>query len=301
MRRKVQKIISSRKDTLPKGGADPQVGISCLGKNKRKCESSGKKKKKKKKKKSQFQKMPGALLPTWALWIVECFALITTVYLFLSPVDIVRRSREANSTSKFTPFPFVLMTMHTMNWVVYGVIAPSPVLWGVNIIGLLISFYLALHFFKYTTEEAGMRTFLVAAGVGVGFQALVYGHLAFNVREHDAMYKQMSMYGTGVGILALGSPLVKVFAVFKTRDPSCMSFPVALATVLCSGCWILFGIASLDKVVVLNNGISGTLGLLQIAVFAIFGPQYIRPKNWFKGPPKEEQAGGGKEGAEVPL
>lgn len=230
------------------------------------------------------------VVPPFVLWIVESLALTTTIYLFLSPMDIIKRAREANSTAAFSPFPFILMLMNGMNWIVYGIIAPSPVVWGVNAIGFVISLYLCGAFFKYTTEEKGMKIFVIASGVGVGFQTALYGHLAFNIREHDEAYKVMSVYGTAIAIVALGSPLVKAFHVVKTRDPSCMSFPLALATAVCGGLWVLFGIITMDKVVVLNNTISGSFGLLQITLFALFGPQYLKPANWFKGPPPKEPA-----------
>eukprot|EP00002_Diphylleia_rotans_P031220 TRINITY_DN6478_c0_g1_i1.p1 TRINITY_DN6478_c0_g1~~TRINITY_DN6478_c0_g1_i1.p1 ORF type:complete len:248 (+),score=41.63 TRINITY_DN6478_c0_g1_i1:43-786(+) len=190
-----------------------------------------------------------------------------TVFLFLSPGDIIQKIRQAKSSEGFALIPFVCMLANTWLWSWYGLSIQQPVIFFLNATGGIITIYYIFNFYAFVPEKDLLKSNIMIFSV-VTLLVMMTGITEFFMGEQASDISGSA--AVIANVLALGSPLVNLYRVIKTKSTHTMSFPLALASMVLGILWFFYGYLVEDGYIMAPNALSVCFGAIQLVVYFVF-------------------------------
>ncbi|XP_057771096.1 bidirectional sugar transporter SWEET7-like [Salvia miltiorrhiza] len=206
--------------------------------------------------------------------IVGVIGNVISGLLFISPMPTFWRICKKKSTEEFHPYPYIAATMNCMLWIFYGlpVVHPDSILViTINSFGLALEFIYLFIFFIYTSKQKYMwiiMMYLLCELVLLGV-IIVITILCFHTHEKRSMF--VGILCDIFGIIMYGSPLSKLYDVYKEKSAEFMPFWLCVAGFTNGITWTIYAFLQIfDPYIAVGNGIGALLGLIQLTVFAYY-------------------------------
>ena len=187
-----------------------------------------------------------------------------STYFYFSPV--VPFIKVVKGEIKYKDAPFILLLCNIMNcmlWIDYGLIKNAFVLYFTCVIGgaiTLIWITIYLIFFAKKIFFIGLLLNLLLMGLVFGITYIFY-IINIEITGYVALV---------FNLLMLIAPGEKIFTVIKTGKYELIPIFSTIGSLLCSGCWLMFGIYQNDIKLIIPNGLGLFFGIFQILVYYIY-------------------------------
>lgn len=194
-------------------------------------------------------------------------AAIITVLQFFSGVLVIYDIRKRGSTEGFSAGPFLGGTVFCLLNIQFGQMLQDDAMIQVNFIGLALNIVYVCAFYLYTVGPAKNK---VWGQIGIA-GAVVAGLLSYVQYEDPKLVEfRFGVILTVILLLLIGMPLLGLGDILKKKSTEGLPFPIIFAGTLVSLSWLLYGIVLRNDFIVVQNVIALALGLVQLALFAIF-------------------------------
>lgn len=191
--------------------------------------------------------------------------LAISTYFYLSPV--VPFLKVLRGEMDYKDSPGILLLCNIMNcilWIDYGLLKNSFQVYLTCTIGgaiTLIWITIYLIFLSKKKFCISLLVHILLLGSIYGITYLFYEILDLKITGYFALI---------FNILMLAAPGEKIFTVIKTGKYELIPIFSTIGTILCSVCWLMFGVYQIDLNLIIPNGLGLLLGFFQLFVFCIF-------------------------------
>ena len=199
--------------------------------------------------------------------------LVISTYFYFSPV--VPYAKVLKGEMKYTDSPKMTLFCNLLNcilWIDYGLIKESLQLYLTCVIGgclTLIWSTIYLIFFAKKNFVFGLVYNISAVAVILGLLFLFYS-IDVEITGYVALIFNILMYF---------APGEKIYTVITTGNYELIPIFSTIGTLLCAGCWLIYGIYQVDLNLIIPNILGLLFGFLQLFVYCI----YKKKKNNNKG------------------
>ncbi|VDN06406.1 unnamed protein product [Thelazia callipaeda] len=169
------------------------------------------------------------------------FAIVTTVCLFLTGLEICWRIKSKRTTDGVSSAPFHMGFVSGQLWLQYGLLRENKTIITVNsVASLLYSCYLLFYFImapSATKKRCIKLIFLeVLFLISVHYYVYYYGLPVEDARSHLGLCCMV------FNVFSVASPLEALREVFRTRCTETMPLPLCCFTFLVTMEWLLYGV-----------------------------------------------------------
>ena len=169
--------------------------------------------------------------------------------------------------------PIVLLICSFMNcilWADYGLLNNTFLVYLANGIGGTITLVWITIFLIFLAK----KKFIISLLFIIGLAIVVIGLLLF---FYFLINKEITGYvAMAFNVLMYAAPGEKIYRVFKTKDYALIPIFSTVGGLLCSLCWLIFGIYQNDLNLIIPNGLGLFFAILQVVVYLIY---YFKKKN----------------------
>jgi solute carrier family 50 protein (sugar transporter) len=169
-------------------------------------------------------------------------------------------------SSDFMPMEmFLIGLLCSTLWLGYGVLKAESTIIQVNMIGAASNTIYLLIYIWYSSKKPNALSKLALVGAGTAALFMYISQL-----DSNAAIERLGLVSSAVNILAIGSPLIGLPDVIRTKSTESMPFPLIAVGFFCGVQWLLFGILIHDIYMVVPNAIGFVLGLFQLSLFVVY-------------------------------
>ncbi|XP_031828482.1 sugar transporter SWEET1 [Nomia melanderi] len=197
--------------------------------------------------------------------LVATCASISTMGQMLSGTLICKDICKKGSSKGFDPMPFLGGIGMCILMLQYAFIVKDPAMINVNVFGLLTNTaYMAVYYY-YSPHTKDTLTLMgkVAAAVSV---FLVYAQ----VEIPEKLEYRFGLIVTALFFLLIGSPLIHLGEIIRTKNTDILPFPLILTGTLVSFQWLLYGVIINNLFIIFQNVVGFLLSVAQLSLFVIF-------------------------------
>ncbi|XP_058464601.1 sugar transporter SWEET1 [Malaya genurostris] len=190
-----------------------------------------------------------------------------TVLQFFSGVFVLNDIRKKGNTDGFSAGPFLGGTVFCLLNIQFGQMLQDAAMIKVNFIGLALNVVYVCVFYLYSAGSAKTK---VWGQIGIA-GAIVVGILSYVQYEDPKLVEfRFGLIVTAILLLLVGMPLLGLGEILKNKSTEGLPFPIILAGSIVSLAWLLYGVVLRSNFLVIQNLLALALGLVQLALFAIF-------------------------------
>ena len=190
--------------------------------------------------------------------------LAISTYFYLSPV--VPYVKVLKGTMKYTDSPKMALLCNIVNcilWIDYGLIKDSLQLYLTCAIGGCLTLIWSSIYLIFL----GKKNFCLGLVYNISALAVVLGLLI--------LFYSIDVEITGyialvINILMYFAPGEKIYTVIKTGNYELIPIFSTIGTLLCAGCWLIYGIFQVDLNLIIPNILGLLFGFLQMFVYCIY-------------------------------
>lgn len=210
--------------------------------------------------------------------LVATSAMITTMGHMLSGTLICKDIYRKGTSKGVDPMPFMGGVGMCTLMLRYALMLQDPTMINVNVFGLLTNIAYVAVFYCFAPQRNETHTLIakVAAFVTV---FLVYAHL----EDSGKIEFRFGLITTVLLLLLIGSPLVHLAEIIKTKNTDILPFPLIFMGTLVSFQWLLYGLIIGNGFIIFQNVVGFALCVVQMSLFVIF------PSNATGKSPKKEK------------
>ncbi|KZC12210.1 Sugar transporter SWEET1, partial [Dufourea novaeangliae] len=172
---------------------------------------------------------------------------------------------KKGSSKGFDPMPFLGGIGMCILMLRYALILRDPAMINVNVFGLLTNIaYMAVYYYysPHTTDTLALIG-KVAAFVMV---FLAYAQL----ESPEKVEYRFGLIVTILLFLLIGSPLIHLGEIIRTKNTDMLPFPLIFMGTLVSFQWLLYGLIINNVFVIFQNVVGFLLNVMQLSLFVIF-------------------------------
>ena len=196
---------------------------------------------------------------------------IIATYFYLAPV--VPFLKVLRGKMDYIDSPIVLLICSFMNcilWADYGLLNNTFLVYLANGIGGTITLVWITIFLIFLAK----KKFIISLLFIIGLAIVVIGLLLF---FYFLINKEITGYvAMAFNVLMYAASGEKIYRVFKTKDYALIPIFSTVGGLLCSLCWLIFGIYQNDLNLIIPNGLGLFFAILQVVVYLIY---YFKKKN----------------------
>lgn len=202
---------------------------------------------------------------------VRSCASLASCYMFASLLPEIRRVRAKRDARDMGLLPILSMLGNCVSWALYGLLLRDyfPLV-ATNAVGLgFACFYLVVY---HQCTPAELRPTL-HKHIGMTLSlllALVLYALTATEESFEAVRDRVGVVSILVSFVMVGSPLVAVREVLRTKNTDVLPFALIAAATLNSTLWLSYGIILANAVVIAPNVVNISLGAFQLSLFVVF-------------------------------
>ncbi|KAJ2502990.1 sugar transmembrane transporter activity protein [Coemansia sp. RSA 1972] len=199
--------------------------------------------------------------------LIAIAASATTVAMIVSQLTVVGHVRKAHSTKTQVAMLQPLASfVSSILWLKYGLLRNDLVVSLVNALGVCVSSYILLAFWRFSHSRHSVETrvllALVVSASCVGFVTTsnyVWAHHVYSIAC------------CVVSLVFLASPLGQLGQVLKARDASVLLPSVTVLAFANNVVWAVYGRVHNDPFMFVPNSVGAALCFVQLAVIAWYG------------------------------
>lgn len=192
--------------------------------------------------------------------------------LFLSPMPTFVTIMKKKAVEKYSPVPYLATLMNCMLWCFYGLpfVTPNSLLViTINVAGLIFeSIYLTI-FLIYSDAKQRAKIIMIIVGE-IAFVAAVAAVVLTTADTHEQRSMMVGILCIIFGTCMYASPLSVMKLVITTKSVKYMPFTLSLISFINGVCWTSYALLKFDLYMIIPNGIGTFLGLVQLAIYAIY-------------------------------
>ncbi|KAL8540907.1 hypothetical protein ACS0TY_002237 [Phlomoides rotata] len=195
---------------------------------------------------------------------------IISVLVFLSPLKTFIGIVKKGSTEEFSSLPYICTLLGSCLWVYYGIIKPGAYLVAtVNAFGVVVEIIYVALFLFFAPPPKTKSTAIMCGVLDVGFfgTAVLVTYLLLN---GDMRINAVGFIASALNIIMYASPLSAMKRVVTTKSVEYMPFLLSFFLFLNGGVWTFYAILVDDWFLGVPNGIGFVLGIIQLALYAIY-------------------------------
>ena len=197
--------------------------------------------------------------------------LVISTYFYLSPV--IPFLQVLKGERNYKDAPCILLICNLMNcilWIDYGLLKDSFQLYLTCAIGGNLTLIWISIFIIFLSKKKIFLTLFISIlllGIITGITYVFYEIIDIKITGYAALV---------FNILMLAAPGEKICNVIKTGNYELIPIFSTIGTILCAGCWFMFGVYQKDLNLFIPNGLGLIFGALQLFVFCFY---YKKGKN----------------------
>ena len=191
--------------------------------------------------------------------------LAISTYFYMSPV--VPYVKVLKGEKYYKDAPCILLICNLLNciiWTDYGLLEDSLQLYLTCSIGATITLiWITIYLLFLSKKKFFLTLFLciLLLGVIAGIAYVFYEIIDFKITGYVALV---------INILMLAAPGEKIYTVFKTGNYELIPIFSTIGTLLCAGCWFMFGVYQDDLNLYIPNGLGLIFGVFQLIVYCCY-------------------------------
>ena len=188
-----------------------------------------------------------------------------STYFYLSPGVPYSKVMKGEMDHKDSPKLTLLCNLlNCILWIDYGLIKDSLQLYLTCSIGGFITLIWSTIYLIFLAKKnffIGLGLIILLLSITLGLIYLFYFIFDIEFSGYVALIFNLLMY------IAPGE---KIYTVFKTGKYQLIPIFSTIGTLLCSGCWFIYGLYQSDMNLIIPNGLGLAFGLLQLLVYCIY-------------------------------
>ena len=203
---------------------------------------------------------------------------VISTYFFIAPC--VPFYKVVKEEMKYSDSPGLLLIFSFMNcilWACYGLLQDNSQVYVANGIGGTITLIWITIFLIYFAGKKFILAFLLNLAVIAliaGISIVFFYFIGAQITGLVAMVFNVLMYA---------APGEKIYRVIKTGKYELIPIFSTVGGLLCSGCWLMFGIYKADMNLIIPNGLGLFFAILQVAVYLVYYCKAKKEDSDFKG------------------
>eukprot|EP00048_Salpingoeca_helianthica_P017596 m.238077 g.238077 ORF g.238077 m.238077 type:complete len:221 (+) comp21558_c0_seq1:146-808(+) len=208
------------------------------------------------------------------LWWISQLATLSTILLFLSGLNTVRKIRAARLSTGISVAPFLCAIINCVLWVKYGLLIEDRAILLVNAVGGVLNVFYLKEYYSYSADQASLfRPILGTLCLLIVLLAFV----RYSTDDHDVAVHRLGLIACTGSVMLFASPLTSLLAVVRSHSTESMTFSFSIMSFIVSTSWSLYGHLTEDVFVMIPNILGVVLSCVQLSLFAIYpAPKKIR-------------------------
>ncbi|KAF1322937.1 Mtn3-like protein, partial [Globisporangium splendens] len=214
--------------------------------------------------------------------ILQVFAILTAVALFVSPLPDLRRIHKTKVIGEVSVLPLLSMWGCASIWVVYGCMMGSvfPVV-VTNAIGVLCALSYVIFYLHHTTEKKYVVKLFVSIGFGIACVTVyaVLGASGVTSQTNKQVGKVIGFVAVTLNIILYASPFETMKKVVQTKSSSSLPISFCLVTMINCTLWVLYAIIDNDMFVLTPNALGLVFSVIQVTLYVKYKPSVSQVQN----------------------
>lgn len=193
---------------------------------------------------------------------VGAVAGIVTIAQFFSGAFMCKDIYKNKSTVGTPSMPFIGGIVIGTLMLKYSIMLADKATVVVNLAAIILNAFYLSFYYGYSENRSDEIYKPLSYGA-----ALVAVLLAYTSWEDPTVVEyRYSIITTVLLLLLIGSPLFRVSDIVRTKDASCIPFPITFMGMLCSSLWLLYAIILLNNFMILQNVVGLVLSAIQLVL-----------------------------------
>jgi solute carrier family 50 (sugar transporter) len=182
----------------------------------------------------------------------------------------VKLIRENASLGSVNTFPFPMMVVNSMSWMIYGTAIKDIYVFFPNLFGFSFGIYYTLSTYPYQSQKSkDSATFIL---IGFGSLMFIIGAVAnIYVSDIQAGHKMIGIVCVLILIVFYSSPLSTMAHIVKTKTAASVHLGLAIATLINGILWAVYGLVVNDWFVSGPNILGAIFAIIQLLLVRIYG------------------------------
>ncbi|KAB0794360.1 hypothetical protein PPYR_11199 [Photinus pyralis] len=194
--------------------------------------------------------------------LVGTVAGIVTIAQFFSGAVMCKDIYKSKSTVGTPSMPFIGGIVIGTLMLKYSIMLADKATIVVNLAAIILNaLYLS---FYYAYSENRPVEIYKPLSYGVALVAVLLAYTSWE--DPTVVEYRYSIITTVLLLLLIGSPLFQVSDIVKTKDASCIPFPITFMGTICSSLWLLYAIILLNHFMILQNVVGLVLSVIQLVL-----------------------------------
>ncbi|KAH9309535.1 hypothetical protein KI387_037446, partial [Taxus chinensis] len=215
---------------------------------------------------------------------------VTSLFLFLSPVQTFYKVWKWKSTRQYSGVPYVATLTNCLLWVLYGLPLVHPhsmLVITINGTGVVLEFFYLGMFIFYSSKDAKVKVMKVLAVVLILYALVAVLTLTlFHTHPRRSLFVGLLAVVFCIGMYA--APLAVMKLVIATKSVKYMPLSLSLAGLANGIIWTAYALIRFDIYVTIPNGLGTLLGIVQLILYGV----YYKTTDWNEE--EDEDGGEGK-------
>lgn len=162
---------------------------------------------------------------------------VLAVVLFFGPARSVQEMiANGSHNNKLPLLPYLSMLLQSLTWCLYGILDDSATIYLPNLIGCFLGFAYTCAYISLSTKRRELCLSQVVAATALAFLLWVY--VRFPAETATGILGILACTGS---VIFMGSPLVKLWEVYKTKSVETMPYEVSVLVFANGTAWTLYG------------------------------------------------------------
>lgn len=197
--------------------------------------------------------------------IVAMAASFMTIAQFFAGMFICKDIVKKGSTENVSGVPFIGGTAMGVLMFQYSIMLKDPAMTRVNVVGFSLNLGYLLCYYIYSENKRDVQKQVFYA------TAFVAGLIAYAFWEDPNLVEfRYGLIITALLMLLIGSPLLSLGDVIRTKSTETLPFPLILSGTIVTFLWLLYGVIIKNPFIQFQNVVGFTLCAVQLSLFAIY-------------------------------
>ncbi|KAI8902720.1 sugar efflux transporter for intercellular exchange-domain-containing protein [Globomyces pollinis-pini] len=195
---------------------------------------------------------------------------LTNALLVTAPLKLVQQIRTTESLGPTNTFPFTMMMMNALSWIVYGFYIKDIYVFSPNIVGYAFSIYYILGSLPYQSKISQEATILRV--ITLSTIILIGGAVGFIFFQNNPAQTQLVLGSICCFnlIIFYSSPLSDLADIIRLKDSSSIDPKLAFAALINSALWTVYAVVISDLFVFGPNAVGFLFSIVQLAILGIY-------------------------------
>ncbi|KAF5278450.1 hypothetical protein FQA39_LY05939 [Lamprigera yunnana] len=191
---------------------------------------------------------------------VGAIAGVVTIAQFFSGAVMCKDIYNSKSTTGVPSMPFIGGIVIGILMLKYSLILNDTAMLVVNLAAVILNVLYTAFYLIYSQDK--VVEIFKPLSYGVALIACLFGYTSWE--KEELIEERYGLIVTILLLVLIGSPLLELKEIVRTKDASCIPFPITFMGTICSSLWLLYGIILLNNFMIVQNVVGLTLCFVQL-------------------------------------